>query len=283
MTGMRAQAISFCLLALPAMLRAGPPQRVASLNLTADEILVEILPPDRLVAATTAAEDPNSSSIVGRIPRSIPRFFRADMERLVALRPDLVIVSEYTDADFLNLLEQSGLSHHRMRGLDSLPGIRAAIERLGSAVGEAEPARELAARFDARLDALSEKLAGLSRPRVMYWSSPFTAGAGSAMGALIECGGALNVGAELGVEGLAPIGAERAFMADPDILLVGRTPGARRAAAEHPLLSQMRAVREGRIVEAPTRLLMSLSHHAAESCWFLASAFHPEHVPEPPP
>jgi len=118
---------------------------------------------------------------------------------------------------------------------------------------------------------------------MMYWSDPFTAGAGTAMGALIECGGARNVGAELGVEGLAPIGAERAFVADPDIVLVGQSPGAARALTEHPLLRQLRAVREGKVVEIPTRLLMTLSHHAADACWFLAAALHPAEVEAAPP
>ena len=60
-------------------------------------------------------------------------------------------------------------------------------------------------------------------------------------------------------------------------------PGARQVVAAHPLLSQMQAVREGRVVEIPTRLLMSLSHHAADACWFLATAFHPGALAEPAP
>ena len=80
-----------------------PPRRVASINLSADEILSAILPPGRLVGVTRFADEPGTSNIVGRIPASVSRFQKADMERLVALAPDLVIVSEYTDADFLRL------------------------------------------------------------------------------------------------------------------------------------------------------------------------------------
>jgi len=255
------------------------PRRIASLNLTADEILVEIIPVDRLVAATAAADDVGTSNVVGRIPPSVARFRRAEMERLLALSPDLVVVSEYTDADFLRLVERSGMRVHRMGGLDSLRGIRAAILDLGRAVGSEEGAARLAARYDARLAELARRLAGVPRPRVLYWAGGMTAGGGTAIGALIEGGGAANVGRELGLEGIAPIGAERAFVADPDYVLVGEGWKSTEALKAHPLLSQMRAVKQGRIVAMPTELLVTLSHHAADACWWLAGALHPDRVP----
>jgi iron complex transport system substrate-binding protein len=106
-----------------------------------------------------------------------------------------------------------------------------------------------------------------------------TAGEGTTIGALIEGAGAVNVGRELGIHGIQPVGAERAFGADPDFVLLGTWDGSVAALKGHPLLSQLRAVREGRIVEMPTRLLVALSHHAAEACWWLARALHPERVP----
>jgi len=174
-----------------------PPKRIASLNLTADEVLVEILPVERLVAVTAAADDEGTSNIVGRVPPGVARFRKADLERLVALAPDLVVVSEYTDPDFLYLLERSGLRYHRMEGLRSLAGNREAILRLGEAVGATAGAEKLVARYDAVLADLARRLRGVARPRVMYWASGMTAGGDTAIGALIESAGARNVGAEL--------------------------------------------------------------------------------------
>lgn len=262
--------------------RAPAPRRVASLNLTADEILVEILPLERVVAVTAAADEPGMSNIVGRVPRSAARFPRADLERLLALHPDLVVVADYTDADFLTALQSSGLRFHRMTGLDSIAGFRRAILDLGRAVGAEAGAERLVRAFDGRLTELERRLSGVVQPRVLYWSSPFTAGAGTAIGALIACGGARNAASEMGISGLAPLGAERAFLSDPDIVLVGAVPGEADALRAHPLLSKLRAVRAGRIVEARTELLVTMSHHAAESCWALAAAFHPDRVGKQP-
>jgi len=259
------------------------PLRVASLNLTSDEILVDLLPPERLVAVTRWADDPGTSNVAGRVPPSALRFPRADLERLVALRPDLVVLSQYTDADFLRLVEKSGLRYHRMQGLDSLAGVRASVLDLGRAVGESAGAERLIARFDATLTDLERRLAGAPRPRVLYWANPHTAGKDTAYGALIEAAGAVNVGRELGLTGILPLSAERAFRSDPDYVLVGQWERSAASLREHPLLQQLRAVREGHIVEMPTPLLVALSHYAADACWWLASVLHPDRVPRPRP
>lgn len=259
------------------------PVRVASLNLAADEVLVEILPPERLVAVTVFADERGTSNVVGRVPPGVARFPRADVERLIALAPDLVVISQYTDADVQRQLESAGMRLHRMEGLETLGGFRAAVLELGRAVGAEEAARRLVERYDRTLADLARRLEGAPRPRVLYWANPMTAGADTAIGTLIECAGAVNVGRELGVRGIAPAGAERAFVADPDVVLLGQWPGVKAALLGHPLLSRLRAVREGRVVELPTELLVALNHHAARACRELAHALHPARVPRERP
>lgn len=276
-------ALAASVLAAASLSWAEPPRRVASLNLTADELLVEMLPPERLVAVTRWADDPEMSNVAGRVPGAAVRMPRADLERLVALRPDLVVVSEYTDADFLRLLEKSGLRHHRMGGLDTLAGIRAAIVDLGRAVGAENASARLVTRYDAILAELWRRLADDPRPRVLYWGNPHTAGAGTAIGSLVEAGGGTNVGRELGLQGIVPLAGEKAFDADPDAFLVAQGSGAAAALRRHPLLSRTRAVREGRVLEMPNRLLVALSDHAAESAWWIASRLHPARVTEAAP
>lgn len=278
MTVQARASAALVLLAAWSVAAAPAPRRVASLNLSADEILVEILPLERLVSVTRWADSSETGNIAGRVPDAIFRVQKADLEQLVALRPDLVVVSEYTDADFLKQLERSGMRHHRIEGLATLPGIRRAILDLGRAVGEQAAAARLAAGFDAKLLDLERRLAGVKRPRVLYWSSGMSAGADTAIGALIEAAGGKNVGRELGLTGIGPPGAERAFVADADVILVGTWPRAVEAVKEDPLLGKSRAVREGRIVSLPTSLLVALSHHSAEACWQLAARFHPDRV-----
>ena len=258
------------------------PQRVASLNLSADEVLVAILPPLRLVSVTQWADAPGTSNVVGRIPPAVHRFVKADLEQLVALRPDLAVVSEYTDADFLKQLERSGLHVHRMLGLGTLVGVRGAILELGRAVGEDEAARRLVAEFDWKLAELGRRLEGARKPRVLYWSGNMTAGKDTAIGALLEAAGAVNVGREMGIVGIAPPGAERAFVTNPDAVLVGTWPGSKQTLTSHPLFAQWAAVREGRIVAMRTELLVALSQFTADAAWELGHLLHPDRVPAAP-
>lgn len=255
---------------------APAPQRVASLNLASDEILADILPLSRLVAVTALVDEAGTSNAVGRVPASVARFPKVDVERLIALRPDLVVVSEYTDADVLRALRQSGLKVHRMTGLDSLEGFRRALLELGEVVGEKERAAKLAADFDARLSDIDRRIQGTPRPRLLYWASGFTAGSKTAFDALIRCGGGENAAALAGISGITPLGAERAYGLDPDWLFIGSHTTTSKEIREHPLLSRMRAVKAGHVVEMPTELLVALNHHAAASCEFMAKALHPE-------
>ena len=186
------------------------------------------------------------------------------MEQLVALRPDLVVVSEYTDADFLKQLERSGLRVHRMLGLDSLAGVRGAILGPGPRGRRGRggaPARRRATT--PRSPSSRRRLAGRGRPRVLYWSGDMTAGADTAIGALIEAAGAVNVGREMGVVGIAPPG-RRARVRRRSRRRPGRHLARRegRRCTTHPLLSQLR----GRARGAHRRA-------AAPSCWWRSRQF----------
>jgi iron complex transport system substrate-binding protein len=264
------------------LLLLGGPSRIASLNLTSDEILAEILPQERLVAVTAVSDDAGISNVPGRLAKELPRFRRADLERLLALKPELVIVSEYTDADFLALLERSGLHYHRMAGLQSLSGVRKAILDLGRAVGESQGAEALAARFDSKLALLREHVRGEPRPRVLYWSDPMTAGAETVISDVIEAAGGTSVGKEMGLHGILPIGIERVFLSNPDYVLIARAPGVREALVAHPLLGKLQAVRSGKVIEMPNELLEALSQYAADATWYLGHVLHPALVPSSP-
>jgi iron complex transport system substrate-binding protein len=151
---------------------------------------------------------------------------------------------------------------------------------LGRAVGTPDAAARLVARMDAVLEELARRLRRAPRPRVLYWADPHTAGSGTSFGSLIEAAGADNVARELGIQGIVPLSGERAFAAEPDFWLVTRGSGAKQALLRHPLLSRTLAAREGRIVEMPNQLLVTLSDRTADACWWLASRLHPGRVPE---
>jgi iron complex transport system substrate-binding protein len=280
--GRKVLAALAALAPLTAAAAEAPPARIASLNLSADEMLVELVATDRLVTVTTFADDPEMSNIVGRVPPGVVRVTRAKMERLVELRPDLVVVSEFTEADFLHLLTTSKMKYHRVE-VPSLDSVPAAILGLGKAVGADAAAAKVAEGHRRALSDLDHTLAGVKRPRVLYWMEPYTAGRDTVMSDILTRAGAVNLALELGVVGFAPLPAERGFAANPDWVVVRKEGTARTALLAHPVLSRLPAVREGRIVEVPGRLLSTLSHHTADAARLIARALHPDRFPKENP
>jgi iron complex transport system substrate-binding protein len=258
--------------------RPAAPVRIASLTLATDEMLAELVPTERIVCVTYLADDPEISNVPGRYPERTPRLRDTNPERIMALAPDLVCVAPYNTADSLKLLERSGLSIYRNDGFHTIAEIEAGVQQLGERVGEPERARKLVEHMRDVRRRLADRLHDLPhRPRVLYWSAGFTAGRRTTIDDIIREGGGVNVAAELGLEGSAEISPERVVAADPEIVLLSRWKADERQSqvANHPILRQLRAVREDHVIAIEGRSLTSVSQFVVEGAERLARALHP--------
>jgi iron complex transport system substrate-binding protein len=255
------------------------PQRIASLTLATDELLIELVPLERMAGVTYLVDDPQISNAAGRYPALIPRLRDSSPERVLGLAPDLVCVAPYNSADFLKVLERSGLAVYRNEAYHGLDEIARGITALGERVGEPERARILVEEMRGRREQLAERLRGISRrPRVLYWSAGFTAGQGTTIDDIIREAGAINVAAERGLKGPAEIGPEQVIASDPEFILLGQWSADERASRieNHPLLRNLGAVRKNRVIPIEGRYLLSVSHHAVEGAEQLARRLHAE-------
>lgn len=263
----------------PAKPRAVKPARIVSLTLGTDEMLSELVPIERVVAVTVFADDVGISNVAEHYPKEIVRVNDANPERLIALAPDLVCVAPYNSADSLKLLERSGLSIYRNDFVHDMAEIEAGLIRLGERVGEPDRAQALIARMRERRRHLSDRLRDVAhRPRVLFWSAGFTSGLRSTIDEVIREAGGVNVAAELGLVESAEIAPERVVAANPDVVLLSRWNEDEQQAqiASHPILRQLRAVREGHVISIESRYLTSVSPFVVEATERLARALHPE-------
>jgi iron complex transport system substrate-binding protein len=260
----------------------GPPRRIASLTLASDEVLAQ-LAPDRVVAVTYLVDDPDISSAAGVYPASVPRLREKDVERLLALRPDLVCVASYNDADFLEVVRRAGVLTHRNESFGTITDIEANIRSLGERVGAAGRAEQLIADMRRRLAAVAARVNGVTdRPRVLYWSGGRTAGEGTTIDEMIRRAGGRNAVAEANVWGSAALSPERVLAIDPDVVLLSRWKAydADNRIDNQPALRGLRAVRQGRVIAIDARCLTTLSHAIVEGAERLAQALHPERFEE---
>ncbi|HEX3870749.1 MAG TPA: ABC transporter substrate-binding protein [Pirellulales bacterium] len=261
------------------------PVRIASLTLATDEILSELVPTKRIVCVTNLVDDPEISNVANFYPDQIPRLRDADLERIMAIEPDLVCVASYNSADFLKIMDRAGISLYRNEAYHTLDEIEAGIVALGKCVGEPERAQGVAGRMRSRRAQLADRLRGLShRHRVLFWSAGFTSGQGTTLDDIIREAGAINVAAENGMKGSQEISPERIIASDPDfIVLANWTADDRHADIKnHPLLRNLRAVSANKTIVIDARYLLCVSQYVVEGAERLARALHPDRFRDAP-
>jgi iron complex transport system substrate-binding protein len=257
----------------------GPPRRIASTYLGADEILAALVTPDRVVGVSAYADDPATSNCHDVYPANIPRL-RTDPETVIALAPDLVCVAGYTAADPLRLLVGSGLAVARWSRFDSFAEVMAGIRLLGAVVGEDARADALARNIAALLADLERRLARVRPVRVIYFDPPtYTMGQETLVDEILTRAGGENVVRELGIVGPGQIGLETVLALEPEAIIMpnyaGNTP-VLHALATDAIWRQVPAVRAGRVHEVPGAWIATVSHHAAQGLTRVARVLHPE-------
>ena len=116
-----------------------------------------------------------------RVRREKPRvsaFISADVPKILALKPDLVLTFSDLQADIAAELIRQGVAVHAFNQRD-VAGIFAMIRTLGALVGAAPKADELADTLEQRLAQARQRAARLPhRPRVYFeeWDEPMISG-----------------------------------------------------------------------------------------------------------
>ncbi|HXK37270.1 MAG TPA: ABC transporter substrate-binding protein, partial [Candidatus Paceibacterota bacterium] len=143
---------------------AAKPVRIVSLTMFTDEVLLELVAPARIIAVTAFAADPAISNVTAKA-ESIPHKLAMNVEVLVSLKPDLLFVANWTEADKVKQLRDAGITVYLTSTGVTVDGIKARIARVGQLVGESAKAAKLLAGMDARLDAVQKRLAKVPTDR----------------------------------------------------------------------------------------------------------------------
>ncbi|MFW6752272.1 cobalamin-binding protein [Pseudomonas glycinae] len=193
--------------------------RVVSLAPSLSEIVVELDSADLLVGVLDAGERP---SAIKDVP-SVGRYGQLDMERLLSLKPDLLLLwpgsvgpAQRDQLKRLNIPTFVAEPH-------SLEQLTAQIEGIAIQLGRPERGIARASELRQKLDKLRQRYRREVPLRVFYqvWDKPlYTVGGGQIISDALEVCGARNVFADLSLP--APqVSIEAVLQRDPEVILAG--------------------------------------------------------------
>jgi iron complex transport system substrate-binding protein len=196
-----------------------PPSRIACLTEETVETLYLLGEEDRIVGVSGYCVRP---ARVRREKTRVSAFTSADIPKIVALEPDLVLTFSDLQGDIAAELIRAGLAVHAFNQRD-IAGILAMIRTLGALVGAGGKAEALAQSLEARLASIAASRRGGPRPKVYFeeWDNPLIAGIGW-VSELIEIAGGEDVFAGLKGKQAASeriVSSEAVIEAAPDIIL----------------------------------------------------------------
>ena len=236
-----------------------PPERIVCLTEETVETLYLLGEDRRIVGVSGYAVRP------ARVRREKPRvsaFISADVPKILALHPDLVLTFSDLQADIAADLIRHGVAVHAFNQRD-IAGIFAMIHTLGALVGAVDKAAALANMLGERLAQTKARAARLpKRPRVYFeeWDDPMVSGIGW-VSELVEAAGGIDVFQTLAGQKSAKdriVTAEAVIAAKPDIVIgswCGKkfVPGKFSA---RPGFAAIPAVRDGSLHEIKSPLIL---------------------------
>ena len=268
----------------------GKPHRIVSLTYGTDEMLADLVSPDRMAAYSRWAGDPEITFLKPEQLAAIGGHkAHGSAEEIVALQPDLVVASKATDPDLVRGLEAMGITVYVADSPRSFDGMCEKLLSLAKAVGEEPKAeaivrsmRERLARLEKRLDRIPPD----KRKTVVAFNFVGAFGRkGELFDDMLTHAHVIN-----GAATLTPLGAdgqitkEQVVRVDPDIFLLptwnynGQQDVKAYADSllHDPAYRTVKAVRNRQLIFIPDKYRYVASHHVIDAIERIAADIYPE-------
>jgi len=257
------------------------PERIISLAPSNTEILFALGLADRLVGVTEFCDYPEAAKDIAQIGGFIP----VDMEKIVALEPDLILATNIHKDEVIPVLERLDLTVFTLDP-KTLDEVLESITLVGEIAGKGEETSQLVAGMRNRLKAVTDKTDGLpeaQRPRVFYimWHDPLmTVSSTTRIHELIVRAGGINIAQDL-ADGYPTISLEAVIQANPQVIVVGSGHGEGanlpfEFASTEPRLEGVDARINDRVYQINTDLVGRPGPRIVDGLEELAEFIHPE-------
>lgn len=263
--------------------RPAPASRIISLVPALTEMLFAIGAGPQVIAVSSYDEFPPE---VKKLPQ-VGALLDPDMERILALRPDLVI-SYGSQTDLQSQLARAGIRVFSYRHA-GLQGVLTTLDTLGAAVGRPADGARLAADIRSRLDAIAARVRGRPKPRTLlvFERDPaslrgvYVSGGVGFLHDMLGIAGGVNVFADVAKESAQP-SIETILARAPEVIIEVRAAGligasdVAEAKRAWGALASVPAVRRGRIETLVGEHLVVPGPRVVQGTEAIARALHPD-------
>ena len=252
-----------------------PPQRIVTIFASNVEMVAALGLSDRIVGIEAYTRYPpevlSKPLVGGRLGFSV--------DRVVEQRPDLVVVTPARQAahQLVDPMERLGIPVMVLLQRD-VAEVLANIRLLGRAAGVPEQGEAVASGLEARIGAVTRRVAGLERPRVIMITGRLGNGLLLVTRPKTYTGDAMMLaGARFGLEStIAQVSPEAILNADPDILLFAGNQRDLDELITRPGWRDLRAVKGKRAFAVSRSELLIPGPRTIDGIEHLAAIFHPE-------
>lgn len=264
---------------------AAAPRRIVSISPNVTDILYGVGAFGRVVAVSEYCTYPPAA-------KSLPRvggWSAPNLERLAALKPDLVVMTEAQVPFIHEHLRQLGIPTLVTRSQTVADALNA-MEAIGGATGNRIQAAALAASTRSALQRVRARAAGLPHPTVLciVGRTPgtlrdlYAAARGSFLTELIETAGGRVIAAPARAA-YGTLNKETIVTLNPDVIL-DLAPAMKGEMAEDvraswSVLPELKAVRSGRVYRVEEEFVVHASQMMARTAVLFARLLHPEVPP----
>ncbi|MDH5355564.1 MAG: ABC transporter substrate-binding protein [Gammaproteobacteria bacterium] len=248
------------------------PQRIVSIGLCTDQLLLMVARRSQIASLTTSSTDQNMSYMaeaVGDIPLN-----SASVEEIIPYKPDLIIGSHFAARDTTRFLRQLGYQVKLVTLPRTVEEIYGMLIRFGEWTGNQARAAAIITRMKREITDIQARYA--HRPEkstIIYSPNGYTIGSNTLENDVLKHAGFRNLSAEMGIVGFKKISLEQVIAARPDFLQLDNHVYNRNSLASrylgHPVLNKV--VNEQDHLFIPSRIRACAGPMVTEAIGYMAA------------
>ncbi|MDD7384071.1 MAG: ABC transporter substrate-binding protein [Actinomycetaceae bacterium] len=272
---------------------AAAPKRIVALSTETTDLIIELGGSDRLVGVSKGSQTQGTGNDVEKAT-AVKAAFRADgkidPEQVLALSPDLVVLTKRQDADdaLMTALKTAGVTVAAFppAAFASLEAVADSTKTLGKVLGEEDKAASIVDNMTKRSSAVDKAVASVKEsPRTLALMSRgpqhMIMSQSTATMALVKRAGGTSIAAEKGWRQSVPVNPELLVSLKPDVILVQDFEGEGLAPfkelLDNPALADIPAIAGHKVYLIAAQTTSGTSGaHLAEGFAQIAQLLHPQ-------